>query len=42
MTELFLNLNPDQIMLISLIGLMVIGGMSVHALNKIYNKRDAG
>lgn len=41
MTELFLNLNPDQIMLISLIGLMVIGGMSVHALNKIYNKRDA-
>ncbi|WP_282958225.1 hypothetical protein [Halalkalibaculum roseum] len=42
MAELFINLNVDQIMLISLIGLMIIGGMSVHALNKIYDKRDAG
>lgn len=42
MTELFINLNPEQIMLISLIGLMIIGGMSVYSLNKIYDKRDAG
>lgn len=42
MTELFLNLNPDQVMLIALIGLMLVGGMSVHALNKIYDNRDAG
>ena len=41
MTELFLNLNTDQIMLISFLGLMIVGAMSVHALNKIYDNRDA-
>ena len=41
MTELFLNLNTDQIMLISFIGLMIVGAMSVHGLNKIYDNRDA-
>lgn len=40
MTELFLNLNADQIMLIAFVGLMMVGAMSVYALNKIYDSRD--
>ncbi len=39
MAELLINLTIDQILLISLVGLMVIGGISAHGLNKLYNRR---
>ena len=40
MTELFTELNIDQIMMFVLIGFVIIGGLSAFKLNKLYERRN--
>ena len=40
MTELFTELNLDQILLIMLIGFIIIGGLSAYRLNKLYEQKN--